>query len=171
MSRIKIRKCQSCKKFFKPDPRNLTRQHFCSEMPCRAASKKTAQQRWLHKPENQGYFRGSAAVQRVQEWRKKHPGYSKAQFKPKPLQDALITQPTEIKENSSKFVPSPLQDVLNAQPSVLIGLIAKFTGSTLQDDIVKTASQLKNLGADLLSGVTPCSTQNLCGLSPASSVG
>lgn len=152
MSRLKTRKCLHCQHFFEPDPRNRKHQHFCAAPDCRKTSKKAAQVRWLSKPENCDYFRGSSHVERVQAWRKKNPGYWKSRIKPNALQDALITQPTETKEKSGKFVASPLQEVLNEYPLVLIGLIAKFTGLTLQDDIATTTGHLKQLGADILKG-------------------
>lgn len=154
MSRIKTRKCLCCQCFFKPDPRNRKHQHFCGKPDCRTASKKDAQTRWLSKPKNRGYFQGSIHVARVQAWRKNHPGYWKPRIKQNALQDVLITQPSERKEESRKFVPSALQDILTAQPLVLIGLIAQFMGSALQDDIATTARHLKQLGADILKGET-----------------
>lgn len=151
MSRIKTRKCLHCKHFFQPEPRNKKHQHFCQAPNCRSASKKESQRRWLTKPENLDYFRGPSHVERVQAWRKKHPGYWRTQIRPPALQDILITQPIETKENSGEFAQSPLQDVLTSQHFVLIGLIAKFIGSPLQDDIAKTAHSLKQLGADILN--------------------
>lgn len=169
MSRHKIRKCLHCQTFFKPEPRSRKCQHFCTALDCRCASKKAAQARWLAKPENRDYFRGPSHVARVQAWRKKHPGYWKPRINPTALQDILITQPTDIKENSRGFIEPPLQEVLNEQPLVLIGLIAKFMGLTLQDDIASTARHLKQLGADILKGETaygfsrtsPTSTQTI----------
>lgn len=151
MGRIKTRKCLHCQDFFQPDPRNKKRQHFCTLPDCRKASKKTAQARWLAKPENRDYFRGPSHVARIQAWRKKHPRYWKSRSKPDALQDVLTTQPVETKEDSDIFMGSPLQDILNNQPLVLIGLIARFTGLALQDDIAKTTHSLKQLGADILN--------------------
>jgi len=51
------RKCKCCRRLFRPDPRSRRHQRYCSEPPCRAASKAASQARWLAKPENQGYFR------------------------------------------------------------------------------------------------------------------
>ena len=69
------RKCKCCLKLFRPDPRNRHHQRYCSEAPCRAASKAASQARWRAAPENQGYFRGPVNVARVQAWRSRHPGY------------------------------------------------------------------------------------------------
>jgi hypothetical protein len=43
-----------------------------------------SQKRWLQKPENQDYFRGSQNVQRVQRWRKANPGYWRRKPQDKP---------------------------------------------------------------------------------------
>jgi hypothetical protein len=55
MARGDRRKCKCCRKLFRPDPRNRRHQHYCSEPPCRAASKAASHTRWLSKPENQNY--------------------------------------------------------------------------------------------------------------------
>ena len=149
------RKCSHCHIFFKPDPRSKGRQTFCSLPDCRQASKKVSQKKWLQKPQNKNYFCGPDNVRRVQLWRDKNPGYSKrSQFAsntPEPLQDSLIAQDTENKEETEVLKQDPLQELLMAQPSVLIGLIAHLTGSTLQDDIVRTGLKLRELGEDFLS--------------------
>ena len=144
MARRYRRKCRHCKKFFIPDPRNITRQQYCSESPCRAASKTASQRRWLDKPENRDAFKGPEHVARVRAWRQAHPGYSmrsslSGSSAPSPLQDPLITQVADNKEKIGKFVDPALQDLLDAQPTVLIGLIAKFTDSTLQDAMPNSA--------------------------------
>ena len=151
------RKCRQCKKFFIPDPRNATRQCYCRERACRAASKAASQRRWLRKPENHDVFKGPIHVARVQAWRKAHPGYWR---RPRPegsqtglpLQDPLITQAFDKQKKSGQFVDSALQDLLTAQPIVLLGLIAQFSDSTLQDDIAQTGQKLLRLGHDVLYG-------------------
>ncbi len=40
-------KCRCCSEFFLPDYRNQDRQHYCSKLDCRHASKQASQQRWL----------------------------------------------------------------------------------------------------------------------------
>ena len=149
------RQCRHCHTFFKPDPRSKGRQTFCSLTDCQQASKKASQKKWLQKPQNQNYFCGPDNVQRVRLWREKNPGYSRksqvAFSTPKPLQETLIVQGTENKEEKKVLKQDPLQDLILAQPSVLIGLIAHLTGSTLQDDIVRTGQKLQELGEDFLS--------------------
>ena len=70
-------KCLHCQRLFVPDYRNRGRQKYCSTLECQQASKRARQQRWLSKPENRDHFRGAENVQRVQEWRRAHPGYWK----------------------------------------------------------------------------------------------
>jgi hypothetical protein len=88
-------------------------------------------------------------VQRVQEWRRKHPGY----WKPKgatetsgqtdALQDLLILQGFDLQGVStfrdylSAEISQPLQDILIAQQHALVGLAAMISGETLQDSIAQ----------------------------------
>ncbi len=157
MARRYRRKCKHCKKFFIPDARNATRQHYCSARPCRVASKSASQQRWLSKPENHDVFKGPVHVVRVQAWRRAHPGYwrrclNRGSHEGPPLQDVLITQLLDNKGESRQFMDPALQDLLNAQAIVFIGLIAQFTDSALQDDIVVVGRKLLQLGHDVLHG-------------------
>ena len=71
---IQKRKCKHCKAFFDPDHRNVGRQRYCSQPPCRQASQAASQLRWRHKPANRDYFRGPDNVKRVQQWRRETPG-------------------------------------------------------------------------------------------------
>jgi hypothetical protein len=157
--RIRKRKCKHCHDFFRPDPRNIWHQEYCKKPECRKASKAASQGKWLMKEENRDHFRGSANVQRVQQWRSTHPGYwrSKHAKELQPLQDLLTEKAEKIQHIDTPKTSSPntaLQDLLNAQPAVLIGLIAHLTGSALQDHIALTARRLQQLGADILNGPT-----------------
>ena len=71
MTKRRRRKCLSCGELFRPDPRNVRHQRYCSAQSCRKASKA----RWLAKPQNQGYFGGPAHTERVRAWRAANPGY------------------------------------------------------------------------------------------------
>ena len=128
--RIKRRKCKHCGMLFLPDPRNATRQRYCSKPECRKASKASSQNRWLQKPENQDYFRGPDNVERVQCWRKAHPGYWRQRSKNKPtaLQDSLNLQLTENNDNRDDFV-----------------------SLALQEDIAMAARRMQQLGNDILN--------------------
>jgi len=150
MKRIKKRKCRHCRRLFVPDPRNQNRQHYCSRLLCRKASKTASQKRWLNKPENRDYFKGPENVERVRAWRKKNPGYWKCAVSQKTLQDPLITQPIENKEHNDQINADALQDLLLSQPPVIIGLISNFIGSPLQDDIADTLLAMQQSGQDIL---------------------
>ena len=98
------RKCKCCRRLFRPDPRSRRHQRYCSEPPCRAASKAASQARWLAKPENQGYFRDPWHVIRVRAWRSRHPGYWR---KPRrcatALQDVSRAQSIDSKAKTANF--------------------------------------------------------------------
>jgi hypothetical protein len=147
------KKCRYCKRLFLPDARNAKHQEFCSQPACRKASKSASQRKWLQKPQNHDYFRGPVNVQRVQQWRKAHPGYwrPKTKITADALQDPLNAKPVENIRDKTHLAKSALQDLLIAQPAVLLGLIANFTGTALQDDIAVTLRNLQQLGQDILN--------------------
>ena len=146
------RKCLHCLGLFRPDPRNLRHQRYCSSPECRQASKTASQRRWLNKGENRDYFRGALNVQRVQAWRAAHPGYSKriASQDNSALQEDSLAQTIEVKGKSGDLAATALQDLLLAQPLVLIGLIAHLTNTALQEDIAQTGRRLQQLGQDIV---------------------
>ena len=148
---MKKKRCRHCKKLFSPDARNATRQKYCCKnSECRKASKKDSQKRWLEKPENQDYFRGSQNSARVIEWRENHPDYRRRKSSKKTcaLQETLTPKPTENTSDTAKLELGVLQDVITAQPIVLLGLIANITGVALQDDMAVTIRRLLQLGLD-----------------------
>jgi hypothetical protein len=146
-----------CGELFKPDARNAHHQRYCSEPECRGASKAASQRRWLNKAGNRDYFRGSANVERVREWRAKHPDYGQRRraLASAALQDLLPAQTVEKTDESEHLTSTALQDLFSAQPVVLIGLIANLIGSALQEDIAGSARRFQQLGQDILSGGTP----------------
>lgn len=157
MGSYKRKKCKHCKTLFIPDPRNAKRQRYCRKPECKKASKTDSQRRWLQKPENQNYFQGPENVERVQQWRKTHPGYwrKKPKTESGTLQDPLNVKPSEINKDNPQFAADSLQDSLIMQPAVLIGLIATFTDTALQDDIAFTVRRLQQLGTDIVNASTP----------------
>jgi len=147
-----VSKCLCCNEKFRPDARNRRHQQYCSRDPCRKASKAARQARWLAKPENRDYFRGSANGERVRQWRLANPGYSRrgTTSSPEALQDVSNSQPIEIEQAmTSRSTPS-LQDVLLLQPALIVGLIAVVTGHALQDDIAESARRFLVRGLDIL---------------------
>jgi len=158
MEPIKEKICRNCNELFPPNPRNATRQEYCGKPECRRASKADSQKRWTEKPENRNYFCGPTNVQRVQEWRKEHPGYwrRKSGKTAIALQETLNKQPAENNMDTADLPSGALQDILNTQHIVLLGLIANFTGSALQEDMDITVRRLLQLGQDVVNN----STQN-----------
>lgn len=154
---IRKRKCKHCTAFFDPDPRNVGRQHYCAQPPCRQASKAASQYRWLHKPHNRDYFHGPAHVERVRQWRQAHPGYwrRKASQASAALQEPLTLQELKTQQVEAGLVPQALQDSFFTQPALVVGLIAHLTGLSLQDDIALTARRLQQLGHDILRRPPP----------------
>ncbi len=165
MRRSNQRPCVHCGERFIPEARNAHHQRYCGAAPCRAASKKASQAKWLAKPENRDYHRGAEAVARVQAWRREHPGYSKGRTT-SPRQDDLsvaaaaaptlaqVIAPVQRSCNAPEEVPAaPLQDLLYSQPIVLVGLIAHLFGTALQDDIALTLTRLIQLGQDIRGDV------------------
>jgi hypothetical protein len=146
------RKCKHCGQFFRPDPRNIARQRYCSQPGCKKASKAASQEKWLKKPQNQDYFRSDENVARVQEWRRRNPGYwRKKEIAAEPLQDHSISEIVQDQDVTVDLATTALQDLLSVQDVVLLGLLAHLSDSALQDDIVNTGRRLQQLGQDILS--------------------
>ena len=152
MTKRRRRKCLNCGALYRPDPRNLRPQRYCSEPVCRRASKAASQRRWLAKSANRDYFRGPEHVERVRAWRAAHPGDWR-QCTPA-LQEHSSPQLTERIEKIASLTASPLQDLSHAQPLVLIGLIAHLTGAALQEDIALASSRFQALAHDILNAAS-----------------
>lgn len=152
MARTRRRKCKHCRDLFIPDHRNRNKQRYCSKPDCRKASKAASQKKWQEKEENKNYHSGPENVRRVQQWRKKNPGYWKQpKLKQGPLQDHLPGNNEEKQEDNQKLTKTPLQDLLTHYPAVIVGLLSHLSGSALQDDIVETTLRLQQLGRDILT--------------------
>lgn len=67
------RRCANCSTEFQIDPRIGTRHRYCDDPQCRAAAKRASQRKWLSKPENTGYFNGTANALRSKLWRASNP--------------------------------------------------------------------------------------------------
>jgi hypothetical protein len=145
------RECLHCKELFEPYLRSRWRQKFCTKTECRAASKAESQRRWLSKPENCDHFRGSANVERVRQWRKANPGYSKRARKPsEPLQDLVLAQARDPEPVTSTTSPPPLQDLVAMQDPLLVGFIAHSIDSALQDHVEQAVLNLLAKGRTIL---------------------
>lgn len=155
------RKCRCCSTFFIPDPRTADRQRYCSKPACRQASKRASQQRWWSKDGNGDHFRGPQEVRRVQEWRRKHPGYWKSKEPSSQSSQSVDDQGTNFVQSSRNVpreLPSALQEDCLAQHPVMVGLISMVTGGTLQEDIEATARQLLLRGRNILGLAQPPTT-------------
>ena len=154
MKKTEKKKCRHCRRLFEPDHRNREKQNYCLKVPCRKASKKASQKKWLSKPENEDYFCSSDNVKRVQTWREGIPEYWKRTRRSIALQDLLNVQPIEnkgdIKQKDAQPQKLALQDLLMAQSPVIIGLIYNLTGSALQEDIANTLLRMQQFGQEIL---------------------
>src|SRR6266508_4479628 len=147
------RKCHCCTKFFIPDPRNQSRQHYCPQPACQQASKAASQRRWLSKAANRDYFRGADQVRRVQLWRKSHPGYWRKKAPSSQDPQAVDPQSDNLGQascNVPRVLPGTLQDFCLTQDPAFVGLISMVTGSTLQEDIAATTRNLLLKGLNIL---------------------
>jgi hypothetical protein len=138
---------------FIPEARSGSRHKYCSKPECKKAGKAASQKQWLSRPENRDYFCGPDNVRRVQEWRKRNPGYwrRKRPGTQDALQETLPAQAVENNSNKRQVSKIALQDSLIMQPAVLLGLIANITGNALQDDIAATLLGMQKLGMDILN--------------------
>src|SRR5882762_2764469 len=111
--RPRRRKCLCCRAWFTPDTRKRGQQRYCSEKRCRQASKGASQRRWLRKSENEGYFHGLEHVDRVQRWRRAHPGYWRRKAVPafSALQDLIDMQALDT-QGQTGHVNRALQEVM-----------------------------------------------------------
>lgn len=104
------RRCKGCKKIFLTDPRNAWHQEYCKKPVCRKASKAASQKKWLMKEENQFHFCGPVNVQRVQAWRKAHPGYWKK--KTAESQSSDLAQAPELAAISEASHPAASTEII-----------------------------------------------------------
>jgi len=171
MGTLGLRKCCHCGSWFKPHPRNASHQRYCQKLACRTASKRASQQKWHLKTPD--YFHGKEHVQRVQDWRRKHPGYWKSKAPAEPhgppdaLQDLLILQGFDSQGVRSfrnclwAEISRPLQDVLTAQQHALVGLTAMITGEALQDSIAQVLTACYERGQRIGGKVPWMQTQEV----------
>jgi len=159
-----LRKCCYCGVWFRPHPRNVYHQRFCTKEDCRAASKRASQKKWHRK--NPGYFRGEQYVKKTQAWRAEHPGYWRrrpdkpAGEQDDALQDLLGAQVVDdelvnaVRDRLKSEMSQPLQDLLAAQQLTLVGLTSMITGDALQEDIAQVLTSCYERG-QRIGGVVP----------------
>jgi hypothetical protein len=160
MKRYRRRKCKYCGKLYQVNPRRRDLQRYCRETACQKASHAASQRRWLAKPENRDHFCGPENIDRVQAWRKAHPGYWRRRNKrPIALQDVILTQPVDVQEDKTDLMQGALQDVISSQHALLVGVISTLTGSTLQDEIGQSMRLFQTRGALILGKVPGMQSQ------------
>jgi hypothetical protein len=131
LKKNKRRRCLCCGQLFHRHPRTRAQQRYCSELDCRAASKKASQQRWLGKPENQDYFCGPQHVNRVQAWREAHPEYGRGSLrKGRPLQEMIKRQRVDP---SGETLGLALQEPIRPQAPGAVELNGTWAAGALQD--------------------------------------
>ena len=138
--KIRRRRCKNCDGLYKPDPRHLKRQKFCTKSECKIASKMYSQQKWLKKEKNRDYFSGSEHVIRVQQWRQENPGYWRREKSKKisalfdhALQDTSLAKTPDGKGFQLDLMQDALQEIIDITgqstvkltPNVLKKLIDK----------------------------------------------
>lgn len=142
--------CLHCNELFRPDPRNRTRQRYCSQAACQKASKRASQARWLAKPANQDYFRGPANTERNRGWRAAHPGYWKRPQRSCAQQDSSSAQQSGNQPLKSVQAAPAQQDPSALQLALFVGLIANLAASTQQETIDRSMRRLHDLGREVL---------------------
>lgn len=162
-------KCHGCREFFVPAPNNRAIQCYCTEPECRKASKAAAQAKWLSKPENASYFRGAENVERVRQWRRKHPGRRRGKrsqeqdglqdFDPvqvvQPELVIILEKPVSTGDSGEDSLSKALncrwlQDFVDVQVPLLAGVISMIHGDGLQDSFEGFARQLVERGQRVL---------------------
>ena len=151
------RNCLHCNKIFEVDARHRRDQRYCRKPACRRASKAASRQQWLAKPEQKDWWRGAWNVDRVRDWRAKHPEYWKRwrrkqgialQDTIKPTQLSLATE--DRSPNASACATRYVPELLRMQSPVVVGLIAQMygadSGDALQDTIAQVATRLFEKG-------------------------
>jgi len=155
--RTRQRRCKNCRELYKPDPRHLKRQKFCTKPECKTASKMHSQQKWLKKEMNLDYFSGSEHVIRVQQWRQENPGYWKREKSKKTptlfdhaLQDTLLAKTADGKGFQLNLIQDALQDMLSAKTLVIIGINPHLNKTALQEIIDITGQSTIKSTPDVL---------------------
>ncbi len=151
MKRRRRRACHHCGVGFVPKPHNHKKQHYCSAIECQAVSKRASQARWRKK--NPDYHSGLVAVERVQQWRVKNPGYwrsKKVPLEKTPLQEDCSSQAVDEQPDDATLEESALRDNCITQLPIMLGLMSTLSGFTLQEDIDRFGRELHKRGRQIL---------------------
>jgi len=155
------RKCCQCREHFVPSPNNRHSQRYCSKPLCRKASKAAAQAKWINKAENRHYFRGTENVERVRQWRRRHPDYWRKKTAAGEARSALQDlAPIEAVQPETVTVQEQvlplqkelaLQDLASCQVPLLAGVVSVLIGEGLQDRFAVFARELVDRGRRVLA--------------------
>jgi hypothetical protein len=106
----------------------------------------------MKRPENRDYYRGPHQVQRVQAWRKTHPGYWKKRRRKAQgaLPDDCSAQVAIPQADTARLTGVALPDDWFSQPAVVVGLVAGLTGSALPDEIAHSLRKFQAHGQIIL---------------------
>lgn len=122
--------CVHCSRKFPLNPRLGKRHRYCGLAECRQVAKAASQQKWLSKPENADYFKGSGNAMRVRLWRAANPA-RKGSNRQRAVQ-GLITP-----RLSTALKACGVQDLNERQLALLLGLVAALAHSSVQDVIAR----------------------------------
>lgn len=165
------RKCRHCREHFVPSPNNRQSQRYCCKPQCRKASKAAAQAKWINKTENRDYFRGGENVERVRQWRKRHPGYWRkknaacrgvvlqdlapsqaVQSEADTVQSGALSRGTEVRSGDFPMQQElALQDLASCQVPLLAGVVSLLIGDGLQDRFAHFTRELVDRGRRVLA--------------------
>lgn len=153
MKRPRSRKCLGCGQLYRPDPRNIYHQRYCSLPNCQTKSHAASQRQWLAKPANRDYFRGPEHRDRMRRWRENNPVRKrKTRLSVKSVNDDCPSQVAAPQGNKPDLTVLALQEDCPSQLPLLVGLVANLTGLTLQEDIARSLRQFHSRGQQILGG-------------------
>lgn len=141
--RLRRNPCQCCGRRFLPDPRIGKRQRYCEKPLCRRASRAASRARWLAKPENAQYFKGTGNALRVRLWRAANPRPKKPSSQ-KAMQSLI--EPTL----AAALKACGVQDMSERQLALVLGLVSALAQSDVQDVIARKIRRLMFAGYAVL---------------------
>lgn len=128
------RLCAHCGHPFAVDPRPGKRHHFCSRLACARASRRATQKKWRNGAGKGNPADGWIDIERVREWRKRHPQYWKRVRRSGRQQLAAFRLTRSL---AAALKGLALQDTIDTRLALEIGIISRLSGAALQDTIAK----------------------------------
>ncbi len=140
-------KCKCCKRNFKLSKYNQHNQKYCSASECRKASKKASDQKYRNSKKGSEKFK-KKEVNRVQEWRRKNPSYSRKNKKISKVTSLL--HEIVLREKRQDYIA--LHEMVILLDTKLKGL-ASLTFGALHETLDKIYKEMYIRGQELSSGV------------------